>query len=177
MGKYPAETSMFKKKYIVIGVLLLVIAIVFLACLNRPQDTAEPGTIRITCQGELVKSLTLEELQALPKVEMEKTISSSNSPNETGVFSGVDLVEVLKAADPALIEDCTRVIAKANDGFVASYDKDEILRDGNILVVYAKDNKPLEGADAGGTGPLRIVVISDPFGNRCTKHLSELEVQ
>lgn len=177
MGKCPARAPLFKKKYLFISILLLFLAVAFLAFLNRPQDMAEPGTIRIMHGGELIKSFTLEELQALPRVEMEKTILSSNKPQETGVFTGTDLQEVLQAADPSLPGKCRRLVARASDGFAASYDKAELLQPENILVVYAKDGLPLENAAAGGAGPLRIVVVDDPFGNRCIKHLCELEIE
>ena len=79
--------------------------------------------------------------------------------------------------DPSLPGKCRRVVARASDGFAASYDKAEFLQPENILVVYAKDGLPLENAAAGGAGPLRIVVVDDPFGNRCIKHLCELEIE
>ena len=101
------------KKYLIVGVLVLVVVVAFLAYFNRPQDVIEPGAIRIVRGGEVVKNLTLEELQALPRVEVDKTISSSSNPDEAGVFTGAELKEVLQAADPDLLEDCERVFARA----------------------------------------------------------------
>ncbi len=177
MGECPVQAPLFKKKHLLTGIFLLMLVVVSLAYFNRPQGAVEPGTIRIVHKGALVRSFTREELQALPPVELEKTILSSNNLQETGVFIGAELKEVLQAADPALLKSCRRVIARANDGFAASYEKAELLQAENILVVYAKDGLPLEGAGAGGAGPLRIVVINDTFGNRCTKDLCALEIQ
>ena len=44
-------------------------------------------------------------------------------------------------------------------------------------MVYEKDGAPLSSREEGGTGPLRILITDDPFGNRSTKYLAQIEVR
>ncbi len=168
---------LLKKKNIVLGMLILGVAVVILAFLNRPSVGGEPGTIRVTRNGTVIKTFSMEDIEALPVVEAEKSISSGKGEDEEGVFTGVSLQNVLNAADPTLLATCKQVITRADDGYVSIFTLGEVLEGDNILVVYAKDGEALKNAAAGGAGPFRIIVQGDAFGTRCTKYLNVLEVE
>ena len=165
-----------QNKHIVIAVILLVAVVTVFGLLNRPFQNFEPNTVNITQNGETIHTFTMDDIRALPAVSIDKTIQSSSSQDESGVYTGVELSVLLETAG-LVPGNLQQIIAKAGDGFTAAYSPDEVLVKNNILVVYAKDGQDLLAADQGGAGPFRIVVRDDPFGNRCTKYLNEIEVK
>lgn len=161
---------------LIVCILVLAAAVGIFAWLNRPDTSIAPGTLRISQGDRIVKTFTLDELKALPSVQVQKTIVSSKEEDESGLYTGVPLKQVLDAADPSLLETGTQIVARAEDGFTTSYSADEVKAGDNILLVYAKDGEPLKDQASGGAGPMRILVQEDPFGNRCIKYLNDLEV-
>lgn len=119
----------------------------------------------------------MEEIEALPATTSKKTIRSASHADETGEFTGTRLADVLREADPAWSDSASAVITRAADGFVSSLDADEVAEGDGVLLVYAKDGDPLGSAKDGGTGPFRIIILADPFGNRCTRWVNEIEIR
>lgn len=168
-----------KKTNLLIAVLVLAMlaaAIAVLAILNRPGALPESGSVAIRRGDEVLRTYTTAELKTLPVVEVEKEIVSSSFANDEGVFRGVALRALL--ADAGVdVAALTQVVVRAEDGFVSAYPADEVAADDGIFLAYAKNGEPLGDRESGGSGPLRIVVTEDEFGNRCAKYVSEIEVK
>ena len=161
---------------IVIAVLLVLAgAIAVLAAINRPKDLPERGSLAIVA-GENRAELTLDEIKALPYIEAQKEIVSSSFANDEGLFRGVPLRALLESAG-ADISAAKQVVVRSEDGFVAAFPADEVAEEDDIILAYSKNGEGLGSLSDGGTGPLRIIVISDEFGNRCAKYVSEIEVK
>lgn len=167
---------MKKSRIVVIVLIILAAAIAVLAFLNRPADLPESGVLSVTAGDAEIKSYTMEEIQKLPYVEIQKEIISSSHENDEGLFRGVPLHTLLEnaGADLAGAEQC---VVQSEDGFVSAYSMEEVTESDNILLVYAKNGEALGSMDDGGTGPFRIVVTEDPFGNRCAKYVCRLEIK
>ena len=169
---------MKKKQTIIIAVIVVVLlaAVVVLAVLNRPDGEFVSGSIQIVQDGQTLHTFTMEEIQDMPYVEAEKEIVSSSFANEQGLYRGVPLRALLDAVDPALLDGASRVIARAEDGMVMAYGASEVADSDSVLVAYSRDGKSLGSLDDGGSGPFRIVIVDDEFGNRSTKYLVQVEV-
>lgn len=165
-----------KKSTLVIITILAVLALLtgVLAYLNAPKDVT--AGLTVLKQGEPLGAFTLAEIKALGSVTVEKEIVSASHSNDSGAFTGVPLRALLAAADPAWQEGASTVSARAADGYVCAYTVQEVAADDSFLVVYERDGKPLREKTQGGTGPLRLIIQSDPFGNRSAKYLYQIEV-
>ena len=111
----------------------------------------------------------------MESVSFEKEIVSGNKGNESGVYRGVPLREILAAADESILSECSSVTGTASDGFVSAYSMSEVTGSDSI-VVYEKDGEPLKKRSEGGSGPLRIVAADDTYGTRSTQYLTRIEV-
>lgn len=156
---------------------LLAAAIAVLAYLNAPKDGIERGTLAVVRGEETIARLTLAQIREMPSVSVEKEIVSSSHEGDAGLFTGVPLRAVLEAAQPGLLEGANQIVARAEDAFVTAYTAKEVQESDAILVAYEKDGAPLGSREDGGTGPLRILITDDPFGNRSTKYLAQIEVR
>lgn len=166
-----------KNKGIIYTIVVLVVVVAILAFLNRPSGDLQPATLTINQGGVALHTFTLGEIKAMPSVSFEKSIISSNHADERGVFTGVPLYDLIKAVDVNLLTGERRFITKAEDGFASVFSTWEVVETENIIIAYAKDGLSLGSYEEGGTGPLRIIIKGDAFGNRSTKYLNEIEVK
>jgi hypothetical protein len=160
-------------------VVVLIALVAVLAALNRSQSGEQPsdGSLRLTTEESQLKAYSYDEICAFPSVDVEKTISSSKGEDESGIFTGVPLELLLDDAEPNWRGQYSEFIFHTSDGFVASVFASDVEKIENVLVVFEKDGKPLEGPDKGGKGPLRILVADDPFGNRSAYLLTSIEAR
>lgn len=77
---------------------LLAVVILVLAQLNKRDDLPESGQISLKAGDEEAALFTMEQIQAMPFVEVEKEIVSSNYANEKGLYRGVTMAELWSAA-------------------------------------------------------------------------------
>lgn len=167
-----------KQKLIIAAVLLaMMAAIAVLALLNAPKDKAALGTLQVVRGEKEPVVLTLSQLQALPAVQISADMGSASSTGIHGVLKGAALREVLNHVDPALAAEGKRVYAYAQDGFVLTYNMDEILKDDSVIVAYEYNGAPMKSKDEGGEGPLRVVVAGDVHANRSCKYVYKIEVK
>jgi DMSO/TMAO reductase YedYZ molybdopterin-dependent catalytic subunit len=166
-----------KSKYVIIAIAFLLVLVCALAWFNRPSGDLEPNTLSVLQNDSVLKTFSLADIKALPAIDVKKTIQSSKEADDSGVFTGVPLEDVLNAIDKNLLINGTEFIVRAEDGFAITFSKNDVLEENNILVAYAKEGQSLGASRDGGTGPFRIVVVGDSFGNRCTKYLNEIEVK
>jgi hypothetical protein len=69
------------------------------------------------------------------------------------------------------------VVIRATDGYVSSLAVDEVGGADSVLLVYAKDGESLGTSSDGGSGPFRIIIVTDPYGNRCARWVNEIEIR
>ena len=166
-----------KKRNILIAAAVLIVlaaAALILSALNRP-DAPDPGRVSVS-RGETEKVYTMAEIAALPYVEVEKEIVSSSFENDEGVFRGVPLRALLGDAGIDL-SDAAQVIIRSEDGFVSVCPAEEVRESDSAILVYMKNGEGLGGQDDGGSGPFRVLMTDDEFGNRSAKYVCALEVR
>jgi len=162
---------------VVVIVVVLAAAVVVLAQLNRSNAHVVTGTIAVTQSGKTLRTFGMEDVKALESVSKQKTILSSSHADETGTFTGVPLRVLLAAVRPGLLDDATMVVTRATDGYVSSLSPEEVTAGDAVILAYAKDGKSLGTSTDGGTGPFRIIILTDKYGNRCTKWVNEIEIR
>lgn len=171
---------MSKRTQVAIVTAVLVVlggAVVALAQVNRSEAKVVAGSVAVTRAGSTLKEFDLEQVRALPSVSEKKTIQSSGHADETAVFTGVPLRVLLDAVRPGILDGATMIVTRATDGYVSSLAPEEVTAGDDVLLVYAKDGESLGAAADGGTGPFRIVILSDTYGNRCTRWVNEIEIR
>lgn len=134
------------------------------------------GSLEVVRDGDVIRQFSYEEICSMESVSFEKEIVSGNKGNESGVYRGVPLREILAAADESILSECSSVTGTASDGFVSAYSMSEVTGSDSIVVVYEKDGEPLKKRSEGGSGPLRIVAADDTYGTRSTQYLTRIEV-
>lgn len=162
-----------------VGVTLIILALIIgvLAWVNAPKTAITKGTLAIVKAKETIKTFTIQDIKTMPSIKFYKQIKSASFASESGNYIGVPLRELLNKADKNLLTKGTQVITRAEDGFVSAFTAEEVTESDNIVVIYSKNGKDIGSIKSGGSGPLRVLVRNDPFGNRSTKYLYQIEVR
>lgn len=134
---------------------------------------------QVSVSGEVLNSLqlTLKDLQAMAVQE----VRTKDMQGAEHVYTGVPLVEILRAADVTLGkelrgENLTKsLLLGAADGYEVVYALAEVdpeFTDKVVLLAFAVDGKPLPN----GEGPFRIVAPGDKRPARWIRELSSIKV-
>ena len=166
-----------KKGYCIAAVVVLIIVAGAAAYFNAQgnQKSSDGLSLTITRDGEELAVYTLDEIQKMPSVEMEAHLSSGSGEDVDGVYTGVPLSYILKRTDPEILTECTEFTARAGDSFSSALSAEDITGTDTVLVVYQENGKALKSFQDGGTGPMRIMVAGDTYGNRSTQFLVGIE--
>ena len=163
---------------IIISVLVvLIIAIGVLVQLNKSDTRVQQGTVAVTMDSKVLAELTMDDISAMEYIEVQKEIVSSNYANDSGLFRGVPLRKLLTEKVPDSLDGSNQIVVYAEDGYVTAFAMDEVTQSDNIFLAYAKDGQSLGTKDDGGSGPFRIVIQEDEFGNRSVKYVSEIQIR
>ncbi len=169
------------KKTVTISLVLLVMIVGITAYLNRAdiadkQELQEKALIVLTKNGKEVKRFDLYEIQKMGEVTFNKELDTSETGPVDQTFTGVLLKTVLENAGLELTGN-EQVNVKAIDGYTVALTAREVLTKDNVYLVYKNNGEYLEGKSEGGTGPYRIVIKADQFGQRWCKFVTEVEVK
>ena len=118
----------------------------------------------------------MAEIKELPYVDIQKEIVSASFDNDEGVFRGVPLRALMEDAGID-ISDAAQIVIRSEDGFVSVCPAEEVRESDSALLVYAKNGEGLGGQEDGGSGPFRVLMTDDEFGNRSAKYVCALEVR
>ena len=114
------------------------------------------------------------------KKQEEKTFSKELDTSDSGpvehTYTGVPLKNVIKGVGINL-EDKNQVVVKAVDGYTVALTAKEVREDDNVFLVYKSDGNLLKSKKEGGTGPYRLVIRNDQFGQRWCKFVTEVNVK
>lgn len=165
-------------KGIIIVIIVLVVVIGIFAALNRGNMADVTGqTVDVDLSGE-VTTYTIDELKDMEGVStVHKVIKSGSKEDEEADFTGIDVADLLLAADPECLEGASAVVVTSGDGYATSYAVDEVLEDDNVMLIFEQDGAALTPYEEGGSGPLRIVVMKDEFGNRSAMWVTKISVE
>lgn len=160
--------------FITIGLLIIAPVCMFLNTSNA-EGNIDGYTLTISHEGKTIDTFSYQDITEMKSVEVEKEILSAKHADEAGTFRGVPLEDILNRADPDLMKKYTKFISRAGDSYSSALSSEDLEQAANVLVVYEKDGKKLQPFKDGGTGPMRLIIMSDTFGNRSTKYLIGIE--
>ncbi|MGI5825114.1 MAG: molybdopterin-dependent oxidoreductase [Bacillota bacterium] len=161
----------------VIIVLIIVIGI-FAGINQKTADTAENSITVQTAESEETV-YTIDDLKKMEEIStVHKTIKSGSKEDETGDFTGISVRDLLlKTTTEEAINAAKAVTATSGDGYATSYEISEIMEDENVMLIFQQDGADLVPFSEGGSGPLRIVVMKDEFGNRSAMWVTKISLE
>ncbi|MDR1291850.1 MAG: molybdopterin-dependent oxidoreductase [Clostridiales Family XIII bacterium] len=143
----------------------------------RGGDSVGAGTLTVIADGKAIKTYSIDDLKSFPPVTVQKDIASGKHDDESGLFTGAPLEDVLDAAAPGWRSVYKEFIFRAEDAFTSSVFASDIEKGDNVLIVYEQDGAPIPGGGEGGKGPLRVLIVDDEFGNRSAQMLVSVEMK
>lgn len=163
---------------IIAVLVVLVVVIGIFAGMNRSNlKDVNDGAVDVDINGQ-VTTYTIDELRDMEGVStVHKVIKSGSKEDEEADFTGIDVADLLKSVDPDCLEGATAVVATSGDGYATSYSVEEALEDDNVMLIFEQDGAALTPYEDGGSGPLRIVVMKDEFGNRSAMWVTKLSIE
>ena len=142
---------------------------------SREDGPQETGSLAIRVYGSVLAEVSLEDIRQMPSVRRTLSIHSSTGVTQHS-FRGTLLSNILDFADPRFLEDYGWAQAIGVDGFISGIGMDEIRAENNVFVMFEDNDEPLPKI-TGEPGGMRIVVISDVFGQRFTNYLTEISLE
>ena len=155
--------------------ILLVILVSIFGYLNAKGEKLEEGKIRFKAGNEILGEITLEEVKKLPVVNKKMSISSTSGLTNHN-FTGTPLLEVLNCVDPGIIKRYEKVITRGVDNYTSGVNMEEVLEKDNVYLVYADHGTPLK-SKTGTEDTMRIIILNDPYGQRFTNYLVEIQLE
>ena len=175
----PAKRHSWTMIAVIIGLMVVVGITALLTSLGIGSrlTLAEDAEILIKNDGEQVFVVTPNDLEQLGLVEFKASLNADGSAPQQHNYTGVPLKDVLAMAKITLTEEM-QVNILSVDGYMVALPAMEVLADNNIYLV-TKDNGEFLGTikDKNGRGPYMIVIRKDPFSQRWSKFVCEIEAK
>ncbi|MCL4429445.1 MAG: molybdopterin-dependent oxidoreductase [Candidatus Bathyarchaeota archaeon] len=162
-------------KIALIVFLLLIVAAVPLYYYTRPDAGQPASSLQLKGNVNSPKTLSLTELETMPSVTVQVTLSSSSHQEDNGVFNykGVRLNDLLNQAQTN--SNATSVFIQASDGYGTTITLQEA-QNQNTIIAYQKDGAPLTVLKDGGEGPLRLIIGDDQYAQRWVRGVAAIDV-
>lgn len=170
-------------KIILVVLILLMVASVITVSINYFQSRERLALlnnqeITISQQGNVLSSITMDDLRDLGEEEFKANLKSSvmTAPKEH-TYTGVSLGRLLSSIGISL-DSKNSVTVESVDGYSVPLKIEEIKALDNIFIVFKDDGRYLGGyEDPDGQGPYMIVIREDKFSQRWAKYVVGLDVQ
>ena len=169
------------KKMVIIVIILLVAVVGVTAFLNRgsiaeKENAQKEALVTFKEAGNEVETVSMSFVKKQGETTFSKDLDTSDSGPEEHTYTGVPLKNVISEVDINL-EDKSQVVVKAIDGYTVALTAKEVREDDNVYLIYQSDGEPLKSKKEGGTGPYRLVIKNDQFGQRWCKFVTEVNVK
>ncbi len=169
------------KKIISIIIILLIAVVGITAYLNRgnvaeKEEAQRQAEIHFKEEGNQIKTLDLNLIEEQGEVTFNKDLDTSDSGPVEHSFTGVPLINILDEVGIDLKEK-EQVIVNSVDGYTVALTVAEVLKEDNVYIIYKSDGHYLKTKKEGGSGPYRIVIKDDQFGQRWSKFVTEVNVK
>ena len=172
-----------RHSWVMITVIIGLTAIVGIAALLNQAGIgsrltlAENAEIVIRHKGEQVFVVTPKALEELGLTEFKASLNSDGSDPKQHTYTGIPLKDVLIMAGIAL-SGGMQVDILSVDGYRVALSAMDVLADHNVYLV-TKDNGEFLGTidDKNGRGPYMIVIRQDPFSQRWSKYVCEIDTK
>jgi DMSO/TMAO reductase YedYZ molybdopterin-dependent catalytic subunit len=174
---YKRKARSMKKivKIVAVAIIILVITVVPVYCFTRPASAPAGVILTVTGKVYVPLSITWDDLNSLSPVAKQVNLSSTDSPNEHGVFSFtvVSLGQVLQNSKPYPYPNATTVTFTGSKGQSTTMTLQEINQNlETIAIALGKNGVLLSGSE----GPLRLFIPTDTNTDRWIKGLYSIVV-
>lgn len=169
------------KKMVIVVVIMLIAVVGISAFLNRgsiaeKENKQEEALVTIKEEGNEIETVSMNFVKKQGEKKFSKELDTSDSGPVEHTYTGVPLRNVIEEAGINL-EDKSQVIVKSVDGYTVALTAKEVRENDNVYLVYQSDGKLLKSKKEGGTGPYRVVIRNDKFGQRWSKFVTEVNVK
>lgn len=163
-------------KIILLVCVVLAVAVGIFALLNsglakEKSQLSLAGEISVLQGGKEAARITPKDLEAIKAETFTATQKSSGNDPVERSFTGVPLVELLDAQKLSL-QDTKNVLLRSVDGYSVTLSPAEVSDRDNVWLVWEADGQPLDSS----TGPYMVIIRKDPFSQRWSKMLCEIEL-
>lgn len=135
------------------------------------------GALEVAVNGEIIGTLTAEELSAMKTTSFKTVIRSSSEGTSEAQFTGVPVLDIVYSVYPAAKEGYKAIIVKAEDGYQTVLSKEEAEQEDNAYICFLMNGAPIKPKAKKGQGPLRLIIRKDEFGQRWVKYVNRIEVR
>ena len=144
---------------------------------GRRLTLAANAEILLKDHDQQVFTVTPALLDQLGPQEFKASLNSDGKEPEQHVYTGVPLKDVIAEAKISL-QGARQVDILSADGYMVALPVNEVKAENNIYLV-TKDNGSYLGTidDKNGRGPYMIVIRRDPFSQRWSKYVCEINVK
>lgn len=163
------------RRIVVAAISGLIILISLLGYVNSRGEKLAEGSLRVTAGNDIIGEITLDEIKKLPAVNKKMVIDSTGGFTKHN-FTCTPLREVFNQIDPQIVKRYKKVITRGTDRYTSGVAMAEVLEKNNVFLVYADNGKPLP-SKIGDQDTMRIVILNDPFGQRFTNYLVEIQLE
>jgi DMSO/TMAO reductase YedYZ molybdopterin-dependent catalytic subunit len=162
-------------KLVIILFILLIVIEIPLYFVVHPTD-APKGYLQIKGNVDHPLNMTLNDLLAMPAVDLTAQLTSSGSPQENGLFNytGIPLWSLLQKA--GIADNATSVYVLASDAYGTVISVKELKDNPKILIAYMEGGQMIKSQADGGWGPIRLIVGTDSYANRWVKWVVSVTV-
>ena len=169
------------KKVIIIIVILLLAVVGITAFLNRgsiaeKEAAQKEALITFLEDSKEVDTVKMSFVKKQGENTFNKDLDTSDSGPVEHTYTGVPLKNVIEEVGIDF-DNKKQVVVKAVDGYTVALTAKEVREDDNVYLVYQSNGKPLKSKKEGGTGPYRLVIKNDQFGQRWCKFVTEVNVK
>jgi len=169
------------KKIITIIIILLIAVVGITAYLNRgnvaeKEEAQKLAKLHFKESGNQIETVDLNFIKTQGEVTFNKGLDTSDSGPVEHSFTGVPLINILEGVGIDLLEK-EQLIINSVDGYTVALTATEVLKEDNVYIIYKSDGQYLKTKKEGGSGPYRIVIKDDKFGQRWSKFVTEVNVK
>lgn len=163
-------------KLIALICLVLLVAIVAFAMLNssRAKEKSQlslVGEIAILQGGVETARITPQLIQEFEAETFTATQKSSGKKAVDRTFTGLPLIKLLAAKDLPP-QGSETILLRSVDGYSVTLSTPEVADSDNVWLVWEADGELLDSS----AGPYMVVIRKDPFSQRWSKMLCEIEI-
>ncbi|MBR4231778.1 MAG: FMN-binding protein [Oscillospiraceae bacterium] len=143
--------------------------------LDDPFFVETAGVVKLrNAAGEELGEITLDDIRNLDTYRRKITIRSASEGVTVHDFRGVRLSEAIAAAGgEELLAASRSVVVTGTDGYESELAPEEIALENNVYLMY-EDNGEMMKTAGGSEGALRLIILSDDFGQRFTNYVAAL---
>lgn len=135
------------------------------------------GSLEVYSDGVRVATYTAEALAAMKSETFKAVIRSSSEGNSEASFTGIAVYDIALKAVPEIASGFKAIIVRAEDGYQTVLSKDEASLKDNAYICYLMDGSPIKAKSEKGSGPLRLIIKKDEFGQRWVKYVNRIEIR